>query len=412
MKFALYTLSCLLFTFSAIAQESTSNIWKQNTLTGDWGGGRIWLKEKGITIKPRVSLFEQGMVSGKGDESWAFGGKTGLQLLIDGEKLGLWKGLSIVSHVEYNFGKTANNRAGTLLPQNTALLFPGLDGSDAFDISSLFLSQKIGTNKTLMLGKINMIDIASGTTFMGGAGVGNFQNIAFVAPPTGLVPPYIFGALFLKKGKTFNYTLGAYDPVSVVNKSGFEKPFKEGITFYGSMEKPVTIAGKKGAHSIKAIYSTQNGTDLYDLGDLNIPGSFADIKHDRYYIGYSFNQYLVQDTEDASKGWGVFGQIGFSDGNPTPINWSFLLGVGGASPFKNRSQDAWGIGYFHYSVSNGIKSSTDEVLKLNDENGLEAYYNYMVTPWMGLSIDYQMINPTTANNSITHFIGFRSDIKL
>jgi carbohydrate-selective porin OprB len=109
---------------------------ERDTLTGDWGGLRLWLAEHGITLKPRVSLFSQGLTSGAGPDGFEFGGKTDLMLNFDLSKLGFWNGLSLTIHNEYNFGESVNQRGGTLIPVNTALQFPGIKGADRFDVSS------------------------------------------------------------------------------------------------------------------------------------------------------------------------------------------------------------------------------------------------------------------------------------
>lgn len=117
---------------------------ERDTLTGDWGGARTWLSAHGITLKPRLTQFYQGMPSGDGSHSWAYGGKADLVLVADLGQLGLWKGLSMNVHAEYNFGESVNQRGGTVMPVNTALMFPGMKGADAFDFSNITLKQTFG----------------------------------------------------------------------------------------------------------------------------------------------------------------------------------------------------------------------------------------------------------------------------
>ena len=81
---------------------------ERDTLTGDWGGGRTWLKEHGITIKPRLTQFYQGMTAGEGDHGFEYGGKADLLFNAELSKLGLWKGLSLNVQAEYNFGESVN----------------------------------------------------------------------------------------------------------------------------------------------------------------------------------------------------------------------------------------------------------------------------------------------------------------
>ena len=43
---------------------------------------------------------------------------------------------------------------------------------------------------------------------------------------------------------------------------------------------------------------------------------------------------------------GVFGNLGLSDGEPYPIHWSAILGIGGSSPIPGRNQDTFGLAYY------------------------------------------------------------------
>ena len=386
----------------------------RDTLTGDWGGGRTWLQEHGVSLKPRLTQFYQGLTSGDGDHDFESGGKLDLLLNASLSKLGLWDGLSLTTHAEYNFGESANGRGGTLLPVNTALIFPGLDGADAFDPTSVFLAQKFSDSVSLMMGKINMVDIAAGKPFMGGAGIDAFQNVAFAAPPSGIVPPYIFGGILSVRTKPASFTFMIFDPVSAVNRSGLERPFNEGVVFRASVDVPVNIAGRSGHQGFSAAYSTQDGTDLSSLGDLIFPpqgGTPAGIKNDRYHFAYSFDQFLYQSKANPTEGFGLFGQVGVSDGNPNPLDWSAIVGVGGTGLIPSRSRDKWGVGFFHYSVSSALKRSLSPAVAIDDEQGVEFFYNAALTPWFHLAADVQIIDPALNQNDTAVFASLRAVIK-
>jgi hypothetical protein len=218
---------------------------ERDTLTGDWIGGRPWLKERGITLKPRLTLFYQGMTSGDGDHDFESGGKADLLLDANLSKLGLWKGLSLSVHAEYNFGKSVNQRGGTIMPVNTALMFPGMKGAEAFDFSNVVLKQTFGDSVSLMAGKISIIDYCDSKPFMGGQGIDSFWNIVFAAPPSGTVPAYFLGSILSVRTEAATYGLWVYDPNSSVNKSGLEDAFADGVTIRGSVSFPVTIAGNR-----------------------------------------------------------------------------------------------------------------------------------------------------------------------
>jgi porin len=144
-------------------------------LTGDWAGHRIWLKEHGITLAPRLTQFYEGLTAGDADGDFKYGGKADLLLNADLSKLGFWNGFSVTVHAEYNFGESINGAGGTLVPVNTALVFPGMKGADAFDLSSVYFQQQFSDSVSLLFGKINMMDIAARTPFKGGAGIDAYR---------------------------------------------------------------------------------------------------------------------------------------------------------------------------------------------------------------------------------------------
>ena len=206
-------------------------------LTGDWGGGRTWLADHGIEVEPRVTQFYQGLAAGEGDLGYEYGGKADLLVTADLSKLGFWDGLSMTLHGEYNFGNSVNGRGGVLIPVNSALNFPGIEGADAYDLSSLYFVQAFGDSNTVVFGKINMIDIVSGRRpFLGGAGIDAFWNLTFVAPPTGTVPAYLLGALLSVRTDQATYRLWVYDPASYVNKLSLADAFEDGVTIRGSVQ--------------------------------------------------------------------------------------------------------------------------------------------------------------------------------
>ena len=82
----------------------SNSFWTQNRLTGTWNGARQKLWQNGIAIRPSFSNFYQGMISGNGNKDFEFGSKLGVHLVLNGEKLGLWKGFFTIARMEYNMG--------------------------------------------------------------------------------------------------------------------------------------------------------------------------------------------------------------------------------------------------------------------------------------------------------------------
>lgn len=370
------------------------------------------MREHGLTIQPRLTLFYQGMSSGVGPHSFEFSGKADVLFNANLGKFGLGKGLGLTVHAEQNFGNSVNLRGGGMVMVNTAMGFPGAQGGDTFDLSSVYFSQTLGKGTTLLVGKVNAIDGAANKPFMGGAGIDAFWNCTFVAPPSGTVPPYLFGALLSMRTKNATYGFWVYDPTSVVNKSCFDKPFSEGITFRGSVEFPIEIDTLGGHQGLTALYSTENGRDMATVGDIFLPGPKGPIriKDSRYYFAYSFDQYLYQSKENPKEGVGMFGQFGISDGNPNRLYWSALVGLGGTGLIPGRPRDNWGIGYYYDAPSTALKKSLAPVTILRDEQGWEAFYNFEVTPGLTVGADLQIIRPAMKNETAV-YPGLRTVLK-
>jgi hypothetical protein len=73
---------------------------------------------------------------------------------------------------------------------------------------------------------------------------------------------------------------------------------------------------------------------------------------------------------------------------------------------------AAGIGYFHYGFRNDLKDGLEELdTGLNDESGIEAFYNLALAPWMRVSADLQWIDPATPDRENAVIGAVRTQIK-
>jgi porin len=362
----------------------------------------------GFTFLPRITQFYQGQAAGDGDPGFKYGGKADLMIRADLSKLGFWDGLSLTVKGEWNFGESLNASGGTLIPINTALYLPGEDGADASDISSFFFTQRFGQNASLTFGKMNMIDLAASKPYMGGAGIDGFWNLTFVAPPSSVVPPYLFGAILGVRTEAANYTLMIYDPNDATNKNPLEDPFSDGVTIRGTVEFPVTLGGLPGHQSFTALYSTWPGTDFETVGDFipPFPPGTPGVKDERYYFNYAFDQQIFQSASNPEGVMGVFGQVSLSDGNPTTIYWSALGGISGTGMVPGRPADDFGLGVYYTALSSSLKDALPPAVNLNDEWGVEVYYDFALAPSTSLGVDLQVIEPGLGESTAV-FVGMR-----
>src|SRR5277367_6829055 len=72
--------------------DYSGDFWTRPALTGDWGGARTALENKGVTFNFDVTQVYQGVVNGGLDKSWEYGGRDDLTANLDTQKMGLWPG--------------------------------------------------------------------------------------------------------------------------------------------------------------------------------------------------------------------------------------------------------------------------------------------------------------------------------
>jgi porin len=369
------------------------------------------LAEAGIGLDVWVTEFGQGIVSGDGERGIAWGGKGDILATFDAGRLGLWQGLSVSVHHEVNWGDDANNRGdGSIIPVNTAMAFPRLGDED--HETSLVVTQAMG-RATISAGKFNMLDAASKTPIMGGGGWDTFMNTALAAPISGVTPPYIAGVIASYRTDPATFTLMVYDPRNAEDFEVIRTLYEDGVTTSLSATVPTKIGGLPGFYSLRGVYSSAEGLDLGSIPQLILPPEAQDIKDKEGYLFGSIaaQQYLWQDPDNPEVGWGLFGMFGLSDGNPNPIAWSAIAGVGGTGGFYS-DLDRWGIAYFHYEMSSDLKDGLEDVgAGLEDESGVEAYYNLALTPWLRVSADLQWINPATPESENAVIGALRTQIR-
>ena len=351
------------------------------------------LRESGVDLNVSWTEYGQGLLAGKGEHQWQFGGKFFGKLNLDGAKLGLWRGLSISAIGEYMQGDSADAVARTLLPTNTALYGPA-DGKPGGDLS-LNVRQEFGRGISLAFGKFNMYEAPSHTPILGGGGLDGFWNLGLAAPFTGVVPPYITGFSLGIRTRPAQISLMIYNPNNAQKNTGLRYWGQQGITARLGVTLPLKLAGHIGYHGITFVGSSKKGTDFADIPNLILPPDARPAlgtKTGSFYGAYSLQQYLWQNPNRPEAGWGIFGQIGIGDSNPNPLAWMMLVGTSGTGVIPKRPLDRFGIGYFRYAVSQELVNGLQVLgVSVRPEQGGEMYYTLAAARWFRVTADFQII---------------------
>ena len=360
---------------------------------------------KPAAIKSRflISQFADMPVAGGADETLRYGGKIDAYFDISGSAIGIDDSLSVHIHPEFKFGESANGEIG-LLPSNTQLFYP--DEGEQFDLS-VNITKRWKSGTSLTVGKVNVLDLAAQLPVVGGGGHDGFQNLAMALPPSAIVPGSIFGALLNVPTKKALYRLWVFDPRLQSTKTGFESPFSKGVAFLGSVTVPVKIGGKPGYYALKLAGSTRSelATEALPAALVPGPGSTFGNRKGEFSAVLAGYQFLQLYPEAPGKGWGIFGQVYASRGDPTFLDRSGFIGISG-NP-RARPQDRFGVAWFRYSLTDGLVDTLATRVPLEDEEGIEAFYTVGLDKNFRVTADLQVVDSAVAFRETGWLLGLR-----
>jgi porin len=393
-------------------------------LTGDWDGLRDEMGKKGVVFDVDLLATPMDVVSGgrsTGGNTW---GNVDYTLNLDTQKAGLWPGGFLMVSADTGFGTNINRNSGAIVPVNTAALFPAPnDRTTALTNATFmqFLSKKFG----LVIGKFNTL-IANEQEFYGDYTT-QFMNTAFVFPMTvEQVPLSAYGGGIIGL-PTENIVLSAIalDPNGTPTSNSLNNAFNNGAMVVGGGKvtiKPFDLVGHQNVgftwtnkerfsleqdpSNLARLLLQDRFPGLADPGpileailarffpELLVPAEPANRKNSSWSVNYQADQYLWQPKGDDKHGLGAFISIGASDGNPNPIKWAFVAGIGGKGVVPGRLDDSFGIGVARTQFSGAfipfLRNNLN--LGLEHEDALEMYYNFAITGWLTATADIQLIN--------------------
>ena len=398
----------------SIPPSFSGPIFERLKLSGDWHGRRTCLQGCGVTFDLSTTQFSQGVATGGVQQAFQYGGRNDYFLNLDGEKLGLWNEVSVTLHGETRYGESVNSIAGTLLAPNLLLGLPLPSGS-VTALTGVTFTRNLTEDLQIFGGKLNTLD-GYEQPLTGAGNWNGFQNTAMLYNPVfaRTVPYSTFGAglAYLRNEETV-FSAIVYDTNDTPTVSGFDAFFNNGATVYVELNLSPTFFDHPGHHGFSGTYSSGKYTNLTPSAYLDpiegvvivttpIIGSWC--------LAYNFDQSLYVSPEAPERMWGVFGNFGIADQNPSPVRWFASAGISGASQIAGRQADTFGVAYFYVGVSEPLKNFAPLLLQLRDEHGVELYYNVAITPWCQITPDLQVITPFRDRADTSLICGLRAMI--
>ena len=380
------------------ASPYSGDFWERPVLTGDPGGFRGELANKGVTFDISTTQFYQGVASGGISRESNYVGRNDYYVNVDGEKAGLWRGSFLTLHGETRYGTSINPFTGAIMPVNTASLFPD-PTSDVSALTAVKYTQALSENFVTFGGKINMLDELV-QPYAGGRGVDAFMNTALAFPVAAVrsVPYSTLGGGFAYLQDMHPvFSMMVLDTNNTPTTSGFESFFNNGATIITKLDIPVEILGRPGHQGFWGTYSNGEYNDLSPTAyiDPNYGPVFVPAGNDvgSWSLFYSADQAFYVDPNNSKRSWGLFTNLGLSDDGPSPVRWSANVGLGGSSPLISRPLDTFGVGYAYTGYSTPVQTLAPFLLPVRNDQVVELFYNVAVTPWCRVTPNLQVLVP-------------------
>jgi len=293
-----------------------------------------------------------------------------------------------------------------------------------------FLVQSLGPKFSVILGKINVLNICDRTLF-GNSYKDTFANINFLKNPmalnfyntttlaaVGVWTPTkwvaIAGGVLDPNSKANNLATHAFDKVNIYAALIFsyklgDLPGQSWAQFNWTNKPKIDLAKPFGPLSPEAIPQAVGVL----VGSPSTKGLPINFKSESWVTVENFSQYLSvkEDPETVAqklisgqtlRGIGVFGRVGYApeDTNPITRDASIALLAHGLS--DRRPNDSFGVGFYHNGISRPLKDNiahlTGGTSRVKNEQGVEVFYDFAITPAIKLIPSYQHIwNPFSAS---------------
>ncbi|MBN8627520.1 MAG: carbohydrate porin [Planctomycetes bacterium] len=398
----------------------------------DWFGVRSGLEEHGIKLSGRSTHFAFGVKDGinvaappapfgRGDV-FRYTGRGEYDATFDLEKFGGLPHGKLLVRAEHWYGEYGNVslRTGSFSPPVfPAMLPPAADDKGDLYLTNFIFTQPLSEKFVVFAGKKDVLGAADQDEFAGGDGTEQFVNQALIANPafllglpytgfvTGVALPQDWGMI----------SVLAYDPKDRT-RDFFDLGdlYANGVIVGGEVKVNTNFLGRPGELHSGGFWKHVDLTDLRFnepppgvYPEPTVPGSLT--LPDSWTIYTGFDQYLCVFDEATRKGWGLFGRMSLSDGNPTPIRYFLSAGVGGDSALRPNKADKWGIGWYYVGASNEFGAIPQFLFGPRDGTGLEMFYNFQITRFLNVTPDVQFIRPEASALADEAFVyGLRANI--
>jgi porin len=422
-----------------------TDLWHRDTMTGDWGGVRSGLADRGIAFGATYIGESLGNLSGGISRGAIYEGRLELDADLDLDKLAGWRGATLHASAHQLHGHAlSHDLANLLVPSN-------IEARPTTRLFTLWLEQSLaGDSASLRIGQL-----AADDEFIVSATASMFMNSTFGWPAFASINLPSGGPAFplatpgarLRIDASENFSVmgamfsgdpagrpGALDP-QLRDISGTQFSFSGGTLMIGeaaySINQGDKAPGLPGTYKLGAWYHTGGFADqrIDRLGrSLASPASTGvPLRHRSDYAVYAVADQTV--WQGASRSIDLFMRASVLPSDRNLI--AFYLDAGAAynGLFEGRPDDKLGLGFAYAPIGSAARGLDRDAAFLSGagfvrdyESVLEISYQAKLAPWWILQPDLQLLfhpggtiaNPRTPTQAIGDavVIGLRTTFKL
>jgi porin len=384
-------------------------------LTGDWGGWRTNLTDRGVHFQFGYIGEGFGNVTGGRRRGVAFEGLGEMAVEVDLERLANWGGARFRASSLWLHGR---GPAGKLV--GDALGSSNIEAHDSVRLYELWLEQNFLEGAfSVRVGSMLADEEFAGTDFGG-----LLLNSAFGWPA------FISGNVINTGPAFYVAALGARLRYAPSDRWYVQTALLDGDSFDSASGNP-----RRNASGVRwRLDSDQGALSMSELGfnwnsdeqSAGLPGTvklgawfhtadFSDNArsqrtHEFNYGGYiAAQQLLCREDGDAEQGLGVFLRLGASPEDRSAFGFVLDAGLHYTGLLPGRDEDRCALGFVHADFSD---TRAGYRLFRDYEQVVEFTYEFVVKPWWTIQPDFQWINNPAGDSgpSDAFLIGLRSAI--
>jgi porin len=390
--------------------EKPFDVLNNTRLTGDWGGARKWLEDKGIDFELSLTtIYQQNAHGGLStDNGHNITGSANYELSLDFEKMGLWKGGLLYTLAESSWGDDIGlEKVGNLFGTNGDAYL----GNDPIQASEVWYQQSFFDNKVrVKAGKMDLY-VDFDTNAYANAQTNQFLNPLLINMANIPFPLYPQGIMVAVQPTDWLYFQGAFaDAQGLPGQTGFHTFYHDECYTFSILELGFTPTWKTpwgklpGGYRFMLWYDPQPrevfsaGASEEDEEEDDALPSRVRTRRDNAGFAFNMDQLLFKEnpSNDAdSQGLGMFFRYGFAPGDVNLVKHFWSIGAQYQGLIPTRDNDVLGFGFAQCITGDDARRTGYG----DHESTYELYYNIAVFPWFNLTPDFQYISDPGATDT-------------